>query len=238
MKKRIKKFFRMFMLAMICIIAFIIGSGYMTYREALQENPLNQRVNEVMSSENYVSYDALPKTYINAVVAVEDRRFFTRNSAIDWQSLARATWTNIRTLSLSEGASTLPQQVSKNLYWDFRTDINQKIAQMFMMNTLEKNYSKEDIFALYVNIIYFGDGYTGIYQASMGYFNVAPQDLSDAQATLLAGLPQSPSVYQLSTGLDLAKKRQRHVLDWMVKEGYFTETYADEIYQDSLNIKE
>ena len=94
---------------------------------------------------------------------------------------------------------------------------------------MEKNYSKEEIFALYVNSSYFGDGYYCIYDASMGYFNKEPKDLNLDEASMLAGVPNAPSVYAPTVNPDLAKKRQAHVLERMVECGYISQEEADEI---------
>ena len=91
------------------------------------------------------------------------------------------------------------------------------------------NFSKEEIFALYVNSAYFGDGYYGIYDASIGYFNKDPQNLTLSEASMLAGIPNAPSVYAPTVNPDLAKKRQKHVLKTMVENGYITQEQSNAI---------
>ena len=97
------------------------------------------------------------------------------------------------------------------------------------MRRLEKNYSKEEILELYVNNIYYGNGYYNIYDASMGYFNKKPADLTLYEATLLAGIPNAPSRYAPTVNLSLAKERQLQVLDAMVKHNYLSQSEADEV---------
>ena len=94
------------------------------------------------------------------------------------------------------------------------------------IQTLKKNYSKREIFELYVNTSYFGDGYYGIYQASFGYYNKSPKDLNLDEASILAGVPNAPSVYAPTINLNLAKKRQYHVLNKMLEYGYITKNEA------------
>ena len=104
-----------------------------------------------------------------------------------------------------------------------------KIAEVFVAEDLEKNYSKEEILEIYVNTIYFGDGYYGIYDASQGYYKKEPKDLTLYEATLLAGVPNAPSVYAPTINPDLAKSRQGKVIRSMVEYGYLTQEEADSI---------
>lgn len=236
MKKRLKKIILWLMIFAVAGASFLTVLGYQTYRSSLDETSVNEKVSELRLQEHYVYFDQLPEILVNALVSIEDRRFYQRESAFDLHAFGRALWVNISTLSLSEGASTLQQQVAKNLYWDYQTTLTQKIAQMFMMNDVNAALTHDEVIEVYFNIIYFGDGYAGIYEASMGYFNKAPEDLTDAEATLLAGLPQAPSIYQLSTGMEAAKSRQQDVLTWMVEEGYLSAEEAVQIYAVKIEI--
>ncbi len=92
---------------------------------------------------------------------------------------------------------------------------------------LEKHFSKEEIFAIYVNSAYFGDGYYGIYEASYGYFNKDPKDLTLDEASMLAGIPNAPSIYAPTINPDLADQRQQQVLNRMVECGYISESDAE-----------
>ena len=108
--------------------------------------------------------------------------------------------------------------------------MERKLGEFFAAFDLEKNYTKNEIFALYVNSSYFGDGYYGIYDASMGYYQKEPKDLNLDEASMLAGIPNAPSVYAPTVNPDLAKKRQNHVLNKMVEYGYISGGY----YEKSL----
>lgn len=207
-------------------ICFIIG--YSTYSKALDEKPLITRIDEITSKENYVPFDELSKDYINAVVAVEDRRYYD-HGAIDPIGIARAIWVNISNWELREGGSTITQQVAKNVIFSQKDTVSRKLGEIIAAFDLEKNYSKDEILAIYVNTCYFGDGYYGIYDASMGYYNKEPKDLNLDEASMLAGVPNAPSAYSPNVNPDLAKKRQKHVLEKMVENGYITQEEANSI---------
>ena len=209
-----------------CGLMFILG--YSTYSQALDEKPLLTRIEEVTSDENYVSYDNLSNDYINAVVAVEDHRFYD-HGAIDPIGIARALWVNIKNGELQEGGSTITQQVAKNVVFSQDENLSRKLGEILAAFDLEKNYSKNEILAIYVNTCYFGDGYYGIYEASMGYYNKERKDLNLDEASMLAGVPNAPSVYAPTVNPDLAKKRQQHVLEKMVEYEYISQQEANQI---------
>jgi len=199
---------------------FIIGFAY--YSKALKESPLTERVEKFTKQEKYITYEQLPENYLNAVVAVEDHRYYN-HGPIDFIAIARAMYTNIRDNEFDEGGSTITQQVAKNVIFNQDKNIIRKLGEVFGAYDLEKNYTKNEILALYVNSSYFGDGYYGIYEASMGYYKKEPKDLNLNEASMLAGVPNAPSVYAPTVNPELAKKRQKHVLNKMVEYGYITE---------------
>lgn len=208
------------------IIGFIIG--YSVYSDALKEKPLISRMDEIENDEHFVPFSELPKNYINAVVAVEDHRFYD-HGPIDFIAIGRAIWVNITNFELREGGSTITQQLAKNVVLSQEETATRKLGEIVAAFDIEKNYSKDDILALYVNTCYFGEGYYGIYDASMGYYNKEPKDLTLAEATMLAGVPNAPSVYAPTVNPDLAKKRQEHVLNKMVEYGYISKEEANSI---------
>ena len=226
------KIFRKILLILLLVfviiasIVFFIGFGY--YSNTLKEKPLISRVEEITKKEHYMSFAELPENYINAVIAVEDHRYY-EHGAIDPIGIARALYTNIRDGEFDEGGSTITQQVAKNVIFNQDKTIVRKLGEIFAAYDLEKNYSKNDIFALYVNSSYFGDGYYCIYDASMGYYQKDPKDLTLAEASMLAGVPNAPSVYAPTVNPDLAKKRQKHVLNKMVEYGYISQEEADSV---------
>lgn len=227
--KLIKKVIIIFIIAVLVVgIRFGLG-GYNYYNNAVSKISLSDKVKQVQSSEDFVKYDDLPKDLIDATVAVEDHRFWDHGS-VDIISIGRAIFSNIKAGEPKEGGSTITQQVAKNLYFmSDKYNRDRKIAELIMSHHLEKNYSKEQIFELYVNTIYYGNGYYGIKAAANGYFNKEPKDLSLSECTLLAGVPNAPSVYAPTVNMDLCKNRQLKVIRSMVKYNYLKQEEADNI---------
>ena len=123
----------------------------------------------------------------------------------------------------------LTQQLAKNQYFTQEQTVERKIAEVFMALTMEQHFSKRTILELYVNSIYFGDGYEGIGSASWGYFGKAPSALDADECTLLAGIPNAPSVYALSQNPGLARERQQEVLRKLVSYDYLGQDAAQHI---------
>ena len=136
---------------------------------------------------------------------------------------------DIKAMSFVEGGSTITQQLAKNLYFTQEKRLTRKAAEMFMAFHIEANYTKEEIFELYVNSIYFGSGCYDVASASQAYFGVEPSQMDANQCTLLAGIPNAPSVYDLNANPDLATQRQRQVLTLMVEHQYLTADQASAI---------
>lgn len=226
--KLLKKLLIILLILLIIAASFLFLIGYGYYSTALKEKPLLTRVEEITKQENYTSFDELPKDYVNAVIAVEDHRYY-EHGAIDSIGIARAFYTNIRDGEFDEGGSTITQQVAKNIVFNQEKTLTRKLGEIFAAFDLEKNYSKDEIFALYVNSSYFGNGYYCIYDASQGYYGKDPKDLNLDEASMLAGIPNAPSVYSPAVNPDLAKKRQNHVLNKMVEYGYITQEEANSI---------
>lgn len=216
MKKFISFLIGIILTVIILIGAMIVGAGYGKYKQAIGDIRLVDKVNEVRSSETYVNIDNISNTFKDAIVAIEDIRFYD-HGAIEFKSLLRAVLVNLKEKELLQGGSTITQQVAKNLYFDNDQNFLKKIAEMFLAFALEENYSKDDILELYVNIIYYGDNNYGIREASNNYFGIEPIDLDYEQSTLLAGLPQAPSSYALGEHYEEAKERQKQVIEALDK---------------------
>ncbi|MDP2814779.1 MAG: transglycosylase domain-containing protein [Erysipelotrichaceae bacterium] len=231
--KIIKKWLKRGLFLLLLSFLLLVGAGYVQYRIVIGETPLTEAIANVQASENYVFLEDIDPFFLQAVVAVEDRRFYQRQG-LDIRSLGRAVWTNLKNFDFLEGGSTIGQQVGKNLYFDFRFNVLRKIAEVFLLYDIEKTISKDETLELYVNMNYYGDGYTGIKRASVGYFGKLPSELSLGQSSLLAGLPQSPSRFQLSNHFERAKARQKKVLGDMVDLEIITQQQADEIYMEDV----
>ena len=207
MKKLILKLILWIVILLILAISLFAGLGYLKYKDATSKLSLSDAVNQIRSGENYIKLEDISQDYKNAVVAVEDHRFYS-HKGIDVISMLRATYVNIKSSSLTYGASTITQQVGRLLYFTQEKSPIRKFAEIFVAFDLEKNYSKDEILELYLNIIYFGNGYTGIHDASYGYFNKSPKDLTFYEATYLAGLPNAPSVYSENDKLGEERRLQ------------------------------
>lgn len=216
------------LVALIAAAATFGWQGYKLYQSAVQATPLETLYQSITARPSFVPYDQLPQTYIDAVLSVEDSRF-VHHHGVDPLSIARALWADLRSGTLAEGGSTITQQLAKNLYFTQEKRLTRKAAEMFMAFHIEANYTKEEIFELYVNSIYFGSGCYDVASASQAYFGVEPSQMDANQCTLLAGIPNAPSVYDLNVNPDLATQRQRQVLTLMVEHQYLTADQASAI---------
>jgi len=214
--KIIKRILWLCLIVLVVIAGVQINGGYDKYKNALKERPLDDVIAELQSKENYTQYEDVPEIYYKALVAVEDRRFYNHNG-FDIIGTTRAIYNDIKANELLEGGSTIAQQLAKNLYFPNDHTLQRKIAEIFMALKIEKEYEKEDVLEFYVNGIYYGSGYYSIYDASMGYFDKTPKDMTDYECTLLAGIPNAPSIYSLNVRPDLAKQRQKKVIECMVE---------------------
>lgn len=237
MKKCIKLCWKVILscLTVILCAALVAGvvfgvKGYRMYREAVGRTPVAEAVDEIRSMEHFTPFDQLPELYIDAVVSVEDHRFWS-HGGIDVIAIGRALWNDIRTMSFAEGGSTITQQLAKNLFFSQEKKLERKFAEVFAAFELESAYSKEEILELYVNSIYFGSGYYGIYAAAQGYYGKEPSRLSDEEAVMLAGLPNAPSVYSPDENPELAEQRMRQVVNRMLACGVISSREADQLLE-------
>lgn len=231
--KKFKKILLVLILIILSIFAIYIGQGYKMYKNALDDKPLEEMVQEIRSQKSYTKISNIPDIYKDAVIAVEDHRFYN-HKGIDIIAIGRALLNDIRARELVEGGSTITQQLAKNMYFTQDKTLTRKIAEVFMAKKIESNYNKEEILELYVNYIYYGSGYYDIKSASLGYFDKEPQDLTEGESIMLAGIPNAPSVYNPKVSPRLARERQKQVIDKMIKYGKLSEGKADEILSESL----
>ncbi len=216
MKKLIKRLVLLLLFALICVGAYFTAAGYVMYKKATQSISVTQKVKEVRTENGYTTLDQIPAIYKDAVISVEDHRFYSHHG-VDIIALGRALLRNIQTKEFSQGGSTITQQLAKNLFFTNEKKIERKAAELFVVYQLEKNYAKDVILEAYINTVYYGDGYYCIQDAAKGYFKKEPAEMTDYESTMLAGIPNAPSVYAPTKNNDLARKRQEHVLNRMVK---------------------
>ncbi len=231
--KKLFKVLIFLLLIGISIALLFVNNGYNMYKEAIEDTPLEEKVAQIQEKENYTKFSELPQMYVNAVISVEDKRFYEHNG-IDLIAIGRAAINDIKAMSYVEGGSTITQQLAKNMYFTQEKKIERKIAEVFMAWKIEDNYSKQGIFELYVNTIYFGDGYYTVKDACKGYFNKDLQDMSDGECILLAGIPNAPSAYAPTKNPELARQRQKQVIEKMIKNGYLTQDQASKILEEGV----
>lgn len=188
---------------------------------------IQQAVDSKRRASNYVTLDEIPVELRQAIIAVEDSRYLSHHG-FDVEGIMRASLVNLQNGEIEEGASTITQQLVKNLFLNGERTFSRKLEELVLALDMEAHYSKDEILELYLNTIYFGSGYYGIQDASEGYFAKDPKDLNLAEASMIAGLPNAPSVYSPYVDFLLAKKRQFIVLDAMVNTGYITKKQADD----------
>lgn len=204
MKKILKHLVILWLLFMLVAVGGITFKGYQLYKEAVSSVSLETKFEEMKQGEHYTNYEELPEIYIQAVISVEDKRFF-QHPGIDVKSICRAIIHNIQAGALVEGGSTITQQLAKNLYFDQEKSFLRKIAEVFMAFDIEGHYTKKEIFEWYVNTIYFGEGYYGIGSACLGYYGKEPEAMTDEEAMTLAGIPNAPSLYNPRANQELCR---------------------------------
>lgn len=214
--------------ALVCVGFTVVKDGYDLYQSAIEEISLEDKISQIQSREGYTELSELPEVYLDAVVSVEDHRFF-RHIGIDPIAICRALVHDIQAGRYVEGGSTITQQLAKNLYFSQEKKMERKIAEVFLAFDLEDTYSKDQLLELYVNSIYFGEGYDNVGQASLGYFGKAPEEMTEYESTLLAGVPNAPSRYAPTKNPELARKRQKQVLRRMEACGCFSKEEAETV---------
>lgn len=223
------------LLASLLLLLFAGGfygiKGYQMYRDAVNEKSLAERVEDVRGMEDFTPYSELPRFYIQATISVEDRRFWGHRG-LDFIAIGRAAKRDLRAGAFEEGGSTITQQLAKNMLFTKEKKMERKAAEVFAVAALESEYTKEEIFELYVNMADFGGGYHGIRQAAKGYFEKEPSGLSDAESVLLAGVPNAPSAYSPDKNMKQAVRRAGQVLKSMVRDKVITQEEAKELAED------
>jgi len=174
-----------------------------------------------------VPLSRIPLSLQHAVIAVEDKRFYS-HYGIDLRRLVGVIWINL-TSSSSPGASTLTQQLARNLFLTPEKLVTRKLKEMMLAVQIEQIYTKDEILAMYLNQIYLGKGAYGVQAASHTFFNKNVWDLADAEATMIAGMIQRPETFSPLKHLDAAYRRRSIVLETMIGAGYLTRPEAETI---------
>ncbi len=183
-----------------------------------------------------VPLEKIPPHLIQAVIAIEDERFY-EHSGFDLEAMLRALIANLRTGQIVQGGSTITQQYIKNVYISREKTLERKVREVFLAYQLEKEYSKKEILEFYLNTVYFGEGAYGVQTAAQEYFNKNAEELSLSESALLAGLIRSPAKYDPYLNEDAAISRRNLVLKKMVALGYITAEEAQRAVQSSLHLE-
>ncbi len=191
----------------------------------------------VHSTENRmpVKIAQIPRELQNAFVAVEDNRFYD-HMGVDPRGIARAVWANLRGRTVSEGGSTITQQLAKNAYLTQDRTLKRKVQEVFLALQLERQYTKREILEMYLNQIYFGQGAYGVQAAAKTYFGKNVEELTLSECAMLAGIPKSPNYYSPASNYNAAKEREGVVLDQMEKYGYITHSEAEKAKAENPTI--
>lgn len=237
MKKKIKKIIKIILIPIIILIfgniavyLYCLITPKMEINKS-QSYYLYDNKNELVfqTNDNWIPLDKINKNLINATIATEDKYFY-KHIGFDYLRIAKAMITNIINRDKGEGASTITQQYARNLFLNFEKTWKRKIDEAKLACELEVHYTKDEILEGYLNTINYG-GIYGIESASQYYFGKSASDLSIAEASMLAGIPQSPNNYSPVKNYNLAKERQKVVLLMMKKNKVITE----EEYNTALN---
>lgn len=186
-------------------------------------------------SQEWTELEQISDTLIQATIYTEDKHFYNHHG-FDILRIMKALYTNFISGKTVQGASTISQQYAKNLFLDFDKTWERKWKEMWITLRLETHYSKDEILEGYLNTINYGHGMYGIGNASYFYFGKSPKDLTLAESAMLVGIPKSPSNYSPISNYDLAKQRQRYVLNTLVNNGMISQEEADQAYAEKLTI--
>jgi len=246
--KKIKKLFKVLLIvSVIFVSAILVGSisyyQFVTHGISLDKNKLelknssetltvfDSNLNKINPNKNsYINLGKLSSETKNAFICAEDKRFYKHNG-IDLIRIAGATISNLKTKSFFEGASTISQQLVKNTQLSNEKTIKRKLKEIKLTRELENNFTKNEIFELYLNNIYFGNGCYGIESASKHYFSKSAKDLTLAESALLAGVINAPGYFDIESNLDKATKRRNLILSLMKDYNKI----SDEEYNQALN---
>jgi penicillin-binding protein 1A len=180
----------------------------------------------------------IPRHVRAAFIAAEDRRFYYHHG-VDWRSLARAGWRNLRALEVREGFSTITMQVVRSAFLPGLADqrsLRRKLIEIELARRLERAVSKQRILELYLNVIYLGNGTYGVEAASRDLFGKSVERLTPAEAALLAGLAKGPSLYTPRRHPDRARARRAVVLAQMVAQGYLSPAVAERARAEPIHL--
>ena len=194
---------------------------------------IRRAVEARLNRTDYIPIGHISPDLKNAIVAIEDRRFYD-HWGFDMTGMARATLVNVQHGRIEEGASTITQQLVKNLFLANEQTFTRKAQELLLALDIENAYSKDEILEMYLNVVYYGAGFYGINAAAEGYYGKTPAALNLPEASMLAGVPNAPSELSPFTNFIAAKKRQAIVLDTMTTQGLIDARTAEDAKMQPL----
>ena len=241
----IKKTIKLF--CILCVIAIIVIFGlylYAYFSPKLDIKNANQfyiyddkenLVYQGSGNNEWVSLDTISPNLINAVLSTEDKNFYNHHG-FDYLRIIKAMYTNIKSGTIVQGASTISQQYVKNMYLDFDQTWKRKIEEAFLTLRLEVHYSKDEILEGYLNTINFGQGNYGIENASQFYFNKSSSELSLEESIILAAIPKAPNKYNPVTDYNASINRAKIIADVMLNNSTIDINTYNTLFLDELEI--
>lgn len=202
---------------LLAVIIILCAKPYSFARKIYKQRPPKKAYEEVSASEGYCPIDTLPFSLITAVRCAEDIRFY-RHKGIDIESLLKALAQDLLTNNKPVGASTITQQTIKNLYLTPEAEMQRKITEILMVRRMEKELTKDQILEVYLNIIYYGCGQTGIRNAARYYYDTTPELLTFDQSVSLACILPCPDKYHKAANPTYFYQRKRKVLSAMLSD--------------------
>lgn len=186
----------------------------------------------------YLSFDEIPQYFKDAIISIEDKKFY-KHSGYDLKANARAVLAYVKNEgAITQGASTITQQLSKNVYLSNEKTWQRKVEEIFISVGLEKKYSKDEILEFYLNNIYFANGYYGIEAASKGYFSVDADQLTLSQIAFLCAIPNNPTTYNPLTNFDNTITRRNKILKSMLSDGKISELDYEIAMSEEINLNQ
>ncbi|RLL42854.1 PBP1A family penicillin-binding protein [Oceanobacillus piezotolerans] len=217
------------------LILFLLGPPSLTMdQNTIYYSSSGEVIGEEKGLGNryWVELEHISPSLVDATLAIEDRHFY-KHHGFDFKRIAGAILKNIQSMSLEEGASTLTQQLARNVYLSHEKTWSRKLKEAFYTVRIEMHYSKEEILEAYLNTIYFGHGAHGVEAASKHFFDKSAHELTLAESSMLAGIPKGPTYYSPFNHKVNAENRQQLILQTMLDNGYISE----EAYQDAKSHK-
>lgn len=187
------------------------------------------------NKQSYIELEKTSQNIINAFISIEDKNFYKHNG-ISIKRIGGALLSNIKSDSLSQGASTITQQLARNLFLTNEKTYKRKIEEISIAICLESNYTKDEILESYLNTIYFGHGLYGIQDACLYYFNKEASNVSIAEACVIAAIPKGPSLYSPINNFENNKKRKELIINELYKDNKITLDEKNKALNENINI--